>query len=167
MATWTDAERHRALELYVEHGPTEASRQTGIPKGTIGSWAGQAGLRTVHPEKLAAALGVQRLTLAQRRATLAERLYAEADALLDQLWEPALATHFTKDGAFTTGDLDEPTFRDKQAIVTSAAILLDKAQLLSGEATVRPELMSAEEIRSQLAERLDELAAKRAEREAV
>lgn len=165
---WTDDQRNQALAVYVTDGPAAAAAATGIPRGTIASWAHRAGVHSVATEKLTTALELQHLTLAARRAELAERLYAEAGALLDQLWTPATVHSFDKDGGFHTGELDEPTFRDKQAIVTSAAILVDKAQLLSGEATERPDgsMMTTEERRARLTGLVDELETRRRERQA-
>jgi transposase-like protein len=45
----------QALAIYVEHGGAEAARQTGIPNGTIRSWAHRNGVATVAAEKTRAA----------------------------------------------------------------------------------------------------------------
>src|SRR5215210_4323287 len=56
---------------YTSVGPSEASRQTGIPSGTIRSWARRAGATDGRREAAAAAVDSARLTWAQRRAEVA------------------------------------------------------------------------------------------------
>lgn len=144
---WTDEQKQHALDLYREHGVQHAAAETGIPRGTISSWAKRAGVQTVAPENLAAAVEARSLRLELRRGELAERLYAETGKLLDQLWQPTtyvkIVTVGTGEGtsmvAVGEAEVPQPTFRDQQAIMTSVGIALDKAQLLSGEATERSE----------------------------
>ena len=71
--SYTDAERQKALDLYIEVGPAEASRRTGVPAATIRSWALRAGATVARPRTQAATAAVEaaRLTWAQRRAEVA------------------------------------------------------------------------------------------------
>lgn len=120
MAKWTPEQRAEALELYVELGPAAASARTGIPVGTIASWAHRNGVQTRCIETTAARVEHSRLRWAERRADLAERIGAVAEKALDQ----------------TEHALDEGDRKAKDFALTMA-VLVDKAQLLSGEATAR------------------------------
>lgn len=71
---YTEEQKADALRIYEVEGPREAARQTSIPRGTIGDWAKQTGIRTVGTEK--------------RRANLKYRLVEEAHYLLDRIHEP-------------------------------------------------------------------------------
>lgn len=144
---YDDDTRERALQLYIERGVKDAADVLGIPAGTIASWAKRAGVQTEAPENLAAAVEARSLRLELRRGELAERLYDEANKLLGELWKP---TEYVKIVTVGVGDgvsdvavgratVEQPTFRDQQAIMTSVGIAVDKAQLLSGEATERSE----------------------------
>lgn len=120
MAKWTPEQRAEALELYVELGPSAASERTGIPKGTIGWWASEAGIRTDGAERTAAATEAAALRWAERRANLADRIGAVAELALVQ----------------TEAALEDDDRKAKDFALTMA-VLIDKAQLLSGDATVR------------------------------
>lgn len=146
-AKYDAATKTRALAIYVERGPRDAAAETGVPVGTISSWAKRAGLQSQAGENLAAAVEARSLRLELKRSELAERMYDESAKLLDQLWRPT--TYFkivtvgtgdgTSDVAVGRAEVEQPTFRDQQAIMTSVGIAVDKAQLLSGEATERSE----------------------------
>lgn len=144
---YDDATRQRALDIYVERGVKDAADELGIPATTISSWARRAGVSTNAPENLAAAVEARSLRLEVKRGELAERMYDEAGKLLDHLWQP---TEYVKIVTVGQGEgysevavgrvtVEQPTFRDQQAIMTSVGIAVDKAQLLSGEATERSE----------------------------
>lgn len=116
---YTDAEKADALERYVEHGPSEAARQTGIPKGTVGRWAREAGLDgTLRAQKTQAA------TDARHRDWVLQRL-EEANAA----GETAAKAREAIVKALEAGEIKG---RD---LATVYGVLIDKAQLLSGEAT--------------------------------
>jgi transposase-like protein len=53
---YTDEERTKALDLYLEHGPAEAGRRTGISARTIATWARRAGLKSESAAKTAVAV---------------------------------------------------------------------------------------------------------------
>ncbi|WP_087483985.1 hypothetical protein [Brachybacterium massiliense] len=87
--TYTPAEKAEALKLYEEQGPTAASEQTGIPKGTIASWAMRAGLQTDRTPKTAAATQAASVDAASVRQGVASKSISAADkavtAILDRL----------------------------------------------------------------------------------
>lgn len=130
MARWTPDQRREALELYVELGPSAASEATGIPKGTIGWWAHREGVRTVGAERTAAATEAAALRWAERRANLADEAGAAAALALEQTVH-ALQGRTDEDTLVLAGA------RDAKDLALTFAVLVDKAQLLTGEATSR------------------------------
>jgi hypothetical protein len=135
-------EKARALEIYQGEGAAEASRQTGIPRATISKWASRAGV-TVSPErheKLSAAVQAAQLTLAERRSRLAIDLMTEAETERGRLRQAVTERRVSASGRLVEWTEDEPSPSDRRAIATTAAILIDKSLLLSGEATTRGRL---------------------------
>ena len=138
---WTDDQRTDALEHYKAVGAAEASRRTGIPAGTIYSWAHDAGL--TGPARLGQANG-QIATVAARKAQLATDLLDDAQRLRAQLFAPAIERKAmaVSDGRDMCSHVEivdirrsKPTFAEQTRIVTSIAIAVDKVQVLTGEAT--------------------------------
>jgi hypothetical protein len=120
---YTDEQKAEALALYETHGPTAVETQQGIPKNTVAGWAKAAGIRTVRNERTAAAVEAHALAWAERRAEMVDRIGTVASAALD------LCASSIADGT---------TSKAKDA-ATTMAILVDKAQLLGGDATTRHE----------------------------
>lgn len=143
----TPEQRQQAIDLALESGQSEASRRTGIPIGTIVSWMSRAGLTTHATETLAVANHARALTLAQRRAKLAEDLMGDIERLRLQLFAPCLERKAMSAAGVGIEVVDihhaQPTFGDKKALMTTIAIAIDKVLLLSGEATQRTELLGA------------------------
>lgn len=122
----TPEQKARALELYHDHGPAEASRQTGIPKNTITSWGVRAGLHSVAPERTRAAVEAHQLDVAVVSTRLAALL--ARTAVDRQEWI-----------------VEQHAAKDVRAAQTVAAIAIEKMQLLTGKATQRVETIAAEE----------------------
>lgn len=161
--------RQQALTIYAQHGARETSRRLAdqghqVAESTLRDWARAAGVRSRRAENVRAAVEVSRLTLQQRRQQLALALLGDAERLREQLFAPALARHWTKDGEFREQQIDQPDFADQRQIVTAVAIAVDKVQLLTGEATARTESMGGDpaERAQRLREMRDELAERRA-----
>lgn len=165
--SYTADEKAAALALYAEQGPTAVTDAMGIPKATVTSWAQANGVRTVRNENAAARVEAARLTFEERRVELAHGLLDDVARLRAQLFAPVVQRQ-----AMTVSDgkdlgshveivdirLDEPTFSEKKALLTSIGIAVDKVQLLSGAATQRTEhTIPADEVvaglRDELAER--------------
>lgn len=133
---YTDKQKTEALELYMEHGPAEASRQCDIPSGTIRSWAYRADLPRLRYEKTEAATKASSARAELKREELRELLLDQAVDLLHRMNSPH------KD--FKGKDADEvwwdlaPSGATKD-YATAAAILIDKYRLEMGEATSRTE----------------------------
>ena len=87
--TYTEEQKREALTLYETHGPTAAAEQTGIPKGTIASWAMREGLQTDRTPKTAAATEAAAVDAASIRQGVASKSISAADkavsAILDRL----------------------------------------------------------------------------------
>lgn len=143
---WPDEIRQRALELYVEFGPADAARLLAsdghhVPPNTIKAWASRAGLATVATQKTEAATAAKRAKFELQRAGFADRMGNLIDGLLD-----------TAEEALAAGDLQAV-----KIAAVSAAVYVDKAQLLSGGATTRTETASEERVQTLV----DELTARR------
>lgn len=156
-ARWTDEQRTEALELYTEHGAAEAARRTGIPAGTIYSWAHHAGL--TGQSSLAQANG-RLASVVDRKARLASDLLDDAQALRAQLFAPAVerkamvVSHGKDIGSSVEVvdiERDQPTFAEQTRIMTSIAIAIDKVQILTGEATERIEHRNLDSIDAEVA----------------
>lgn len=118
---YTDDEKASALELYVEVGPSEAARRTGIAQPTISNWARVAGLQ----EQVAWARAGHVLAVKQkweeRRAVIAEKVGDLAEEALEA----------SRD-AVAIGDS-----RAARDFGSTMATAIDKAQLLTGGPTER------------------------------
>lgn len=142
-AKYTDDERSKALDLAARVGVGEAARQTGIPKGTIGSWAHRGGT-TMAPEEKIKLVAVAKMAWAERRAGLADELGLAGEKAV------ALLLERIESGSIGNRDL-----------VAAVATLIDRAQLLGGDATARIELVG-QEVEAEALGVVDELAARRA-----
>lgn len=143
---YSPEQKAEALELLATVGKAEAARRTGIPPGTIASWGSRNGVRAVDDERVHAA----RQAWAERRAVLADTLGEVADQATAKLKQMIV------DDEVSAAEL-----------VRAIAVVVDRAQLLSGDATERTEQLSggesaAGERRHRATGVVDELAARRA-----
>lgn len=118
---YTPEQRTEALELYVEHGPRAASRETGIPVATIGSWAAAEG-RTFNAERTRQATETRKARLIEKLTTIAE---LGADIELELL------------------ETGEVSLRD---VVGARTRAIHDLQLLTGEATGRTETRQVDDL---------------------
>lgn len=130
-----------ALAIYETHGPAEASRQTGVPRGTISQMARRAGVTVTRSKQTAAATQAAAATRAERVATLSANLLSDAERLRTKLWEPVILT--TLDGEQSRREF--PEFKDQKDVLLACAIAIDKSQLLAGAATARVETIEPEQ----------------------
>lgn len=114
------ADRSAVLELYREHGPREASRQTGVPASTVCHWAVQAGVK----------MDMVPVTNMRQRLSWLEHQAEVTDALEELFW---LAR---EKAVQATADNEGKLARE---FTVTAAICFDKCQILSGEVTSRTE----------------------------
>lgn len=148
----TDEQRAEALALYAEHGLAEAHRRTSIAKGTISSWARRTGVQTSAPGNMREANEAAAMAWEQRRLALKDKLGQAVEEFVEAARRVARGAGSAKDA---------------QALMTAAAIGVDKAQLLAGGATARTEVdVSDPGARLAAVHELKDQAAKRAGREA-
>ena len=134
--TFTDEEKQEALLLYVDVGPAEASRRTGISPLTISSWAKRSGLHTNAVVKTKAATEALIAKADSMRVELRVRMLAKALDLVDRMDAPHVE--------FKGKDANQVSYPVAPAgavqnYATSIGILIDKYRLEVGEATGRYE----------------------------
>ena len=152
-----EAQKRAALAIYQQHGLAMAHHQTGIPRSTLQRWAVAEGMDLAQlsgrtAEKTRAAVETRKATMAERRAALAARMLAEAEIEMERLRSQVTERRVSASGKLVEWTEAEPSPQDRRAIATVAAILIDKSNLLSGEATQRTESMTTEEARRRLRE---------------
>lgn len=139
---WTAEQKAEALALYEADGLKTATEATGIPASTIRSLAHRSGVAARCTEQRRANVEATKLLWAERRGVMVEEIGAVAHMALAQ----------------TVAALELGKSRDAKDLATTMAILVDKAQLLSGGATSRSEHADP---RARLAHLKDELAERR------
>lgn len=120
-AAHTPEELDRALAIYREHGAAEASRQSGIKETTIRSAASRKGIAAQRNDNTKAAVEASRLQWEERRTALVHKIGEAAEKALEHV----------------NAELDDGKLRNAKDAATTMAILVDKAQVLSGGATAR------------------------------
>lgn len=145
--TYTPEQREEALRLYMEHGPAEVERRTGIRCGTVSQWARRAGKTGPRANCAAAGAAATRLSWAQRKSEVALLAGEEAEKIVRQM-------------------LGTENARQKADLARAFAVMVDKTQLLDGGATGRVEF-SESEVRAGVQRIRDELAARRERKQAA
>ncbi|MGP5484586.1 hypothetical protein ACTXMZ_16555 [Brachybacterium alimentarium] len=84
---YTEEQKAEALRIYKAEGTTAASKQTGIPKPTISSWARRDGMHTVRNQNTAAATEAATVDAAAARATVAGNTIRAADKAASTILE--------------------------------------------------------------------------------
>lgn len=98
-------------------GRNEIARRLGVSAGAVTAHA-PAG--AFDRSATAEAVRARQVDMAARRAELASNLLEDAARLREQLWVPALVYAFGgKDNDYNEHTLDEPSFADKRAIMSS------------------------------------------------
>lgn len=110
------------VALAVEVGPAEAARQHAIKPTTVRSWCSRAGVATVASETTRAATEMRMAKWEERRTAMVHEIGDIASMALARV-----RTELGEDGKL----------RDAKDAATTMAILVDKAQLLSGGQTAR------------------------------
>lgn len=112
-----------ALRLMVDVGLAEAARRTGIAKGTIASWAARTGTTMAPLEQRHQIAKEASVAWQVRKVEFGERLSTIAAKAADRLEER----------------LDTDRTAGVRDLAATMAVLVDKAQLLTGGATARTE----------------------------
>lgn len=156
---WTEEQQAEALQLYLEVGTTEAGRRLGIPKGTVASWARRAGVETrVVPPATEAAVESSALLAEQRRLELADNMLGDISGLRARLFAPMTYVHVKSEGhgegrssaVQVHVDMDQPVPADQLRLVQAIGTLVDKVQLLTGQATERHDLTGEYDLEAEL-----------------
>ena len=137
---YTPAQRRAALDLYVEHGPRDTARRTGIPSRTISRWAAEAGVSTDVTAKTAEATEQASLSVARRKLDLAGQLLDDVMRLRAQLFAPCTDLSARSVGVGEGVQRIEvaevhrpaPSFTDQKQIMIGIGIAVDKIVALTG-----------------------------------
>lgn len=124
--TYTDGQKTRALELYLEVGATKAGREIGCSRSTVLKWARNAGIKPPVAQT-AAATEAQATRNAASRAELSANLLKDAERLRQQLFAPCVVYNFGgRNNTFEEHQLDEPDFQAKEKILKAIGTAVDK-----------------------------------------
>lgn len=154
MPEWTPEQKAEALELYVEHGPAEAGQMTGIPSGTIRSWAHRAGMTRLRYEKTEAATTAAQARAEQKRSELRELILDQALELLHRMNAPH-SDFRGKDAQKVTWDT--ATSGDTRNYAIAVGTLIDKYRLEMGEVTARTYHEGTDDIDRRVKQLMDEM----------
>lgn len=155
---WTDEQKAQALLVFRSHGATEAARQTGVPKGTVASWARREQVHTNAPVEREAAVESASLAAEERRLRLADSLLDDVQGLRRRLFT-GMTYHHVKvvglgEGRATTEvvevETDQPVPADQLRLVQAIGTLVDRVQLLTGQATERVDLTGEYDLEAEL-----------------
>jgi transposase-like protein len=139
---FTDAEKQRGVELYQEIGPAAAARELGTTDRTIRRWATAAGVIESVPdaeEKTRAARAASAERVSRVWGDFREQEALAAGALASRL-RAEIRTRVERGEAG----------KDLRDLAVSYGILIDKAELMSGQATSRIEVWAESELDKEL-----------------
>ncbi|MDK1039803.1 MAG: transposase, partial [Actinomycetota bacterium] len=89
MATYTDTQKMKAVDLYVEVGTAEAARRTGVTTRTITTWAKSTGVTSAERAKKVEHTNEARdIANTERRLRIREKVLAKIEDMLDRMDEP-------------------------------------------------------------------------------
>lgn len=148
---YSDEQKAEALRLVVDVGPAEAGRRTGIPAGTIASWATRAGVTGERHTVATKAATEQRVaTIAERKARLAEALMGDLERMRRDLFAPtverkAMAAGQTREVEIVTINHPTTTHAERRTAIEAIAKAVETVQLLTGGATARTEQLTAKQ----------------------
>lgn len=156
---YSDEFKQAVLETYQSEGPAAAARRHGVSKRSVQSWAKRAGVCTEAATKSATEAAC--VSLETRRSRIRELLGQRAQEMLDRMGEPMQM--WVGSGAKPIQvELERPPAGVCKDLATTAAILIDKLQLMTGEATERVEHNDlAKDARERLTSRIASIASAR------
>ena len=137
MNTYTAEQKKETISLYIQHGTTKASEQSGVPKRTILYWVKNANVVAQARDKTDAARTELARLNAERRERIRAQLLEKMEDLLERMNKPHVDFR-GKDAQMVTYPI--ATSSDVKNYAVSFAILLDKYRLEMGEATDRREI---------------------------
>lgn len=169
--TYTDEQKTHAVDLYRESGASAAARSTGIPSRTITRWAtaagavSQASREKTETARAAAAEQVakdwQTFRSAEARGSGAAAFAIRKTIMAAAEGTPVVGPNGTVLIRKVDDDGKEIPFlrvdgRNLQSLAVSYGIMVDKAELLSGNATERVETWARGELDHNLKELVEE-----------
>lgn len=122
------------LAVYEANGPAEAVRSYGVSKTTVQRWARESGLSTSAETKRQTEAALD--SLAARRLRIRDKLAERAEEMLDRMGE-AMTMYVGSGASPVPVEVDRPSAGVCKELATTAAILIDKLQLVAGDATSR------------------------------
>lgn len=139
---YTASERARTLQIYREYGPTIAARRMGIPYETVRRWAKDAG--EVPPES-------PNTQIARHHAMAAARTTTKwADVREKEADEAGEAARIARERVLDVLVTDDHQML--RAAVNAYETLINKAEMLSGQATERIAIWAEQDIDRELRE---------------
>ncbi|KKN15606.1 hypothetical protein LCGC14_0984560, partial [marine sediment metagenome] len=150
---YTDTQRRKAVNLYIQHGTTQASQQSGIPKRTLQRWAKDSGIVAQARIKTDTARTELARVNAERRERIKTSLLTKIEDLLGRMDLPHIDFK-GKDAQQVT--YPTATSGDVKNYAVSVAVLIDKYRLEMGESTSRAEI-TFEQAESRLDKEFEEL----------
>lgn len=118
--------RERVIQRAQETGVRAAATEHGVSPASVSRWCRKAGVATVPHEQTENARAVAAMRWEERRGDLLHEMGEAAELALETAVEA----------------LEDGKVRDAQSAAVTMAILVDKAQLLSGGPTSRNEHLS-------------------------
>lgn len=150
----TPEQRAAALDLAEAQGYAEAHERTGIPINTLRSWAARAGrtitvkgASTPRGRETVAATEATLLSMAERKAKLAEGLMSDIERMRADLFGPTIERKAMAAGAMRQVEIveihhDTTTASERRTTVQAITGAIEAVQLLTGEATERIEQLT-------------------------
>ncbi|MFF5142538.1 helix-turn-helix domain-containing protein [Streptomyces sp. NPDC013157] len=130
-----DDDRRRVRELHAAgKSRNDIARAIKRSPSTVSKIAGsfEPPLTFDRAAEVAAATAVRTADLADRRASLALALQADAERLRAQLWQPTVYGEFAgKDGKWQQVHLDQPRFTDQRQIIGATATAIQQSLRLA------------------------------------
>lgn len=146
--TYTEDQKTHAVDLYTQVGATAAAEETGISSRTIIRWANAAGVvAQANREKTAEARAVAAERVTQDWADFRSREATAAGNTANRVRSRIMEE-------VTLDDLDASAVRQ---LAVAYGILVDKAELLSGQATERIEVWAESEVDRELKDALGKM----------
>ena len=124
----TNSHRQEIQDLHAQGvSRNDIARRIGLSPGTITRVCRELGLPFTNPQT-AVASNKRQAEFTALRQKIATELLGDVQKLRKQLWEECVIGNFGgKENTWNQVTLAQPTFRDKQAILTAAGIAWDKA----------------------------------------
>lgn len=145
---YTSSERARAMQIYRDHGPAEAARRLAIPYETVRRWAKDAGeikpSQTPHEQT------------ARAHSVAAQRVAAKwAEARVEEADKAGDAARLARERILDVLVTDDHQML--RATVNAYEILINKAEMLSGQATERIAVWAEQDLDRELKELIKSL----------